>query len=66
MKKILLALVAIMATFGTMKADKYTIDRSELPAQAQEKPFSICYTIEENKHKGGSAIQLFVKEIHPE
>lgn len=28
------------------------------------KPFSICYTIEENKHKGGSAIQLFVKEIH--
>lgn len=30
------------------------------------KPFSICYTIEENKHKGGSAIQLFVKEIHPE
>lgn len=36
MKKILLALVAIMATFGTMKADKYTIDRSELPAQAQE------------------------------
>ena len=30
------------------------------------KPFSICYTIEENKHKGGSAIQLFIKEIHPE
>ncbi len=30
------------------------------------KPFDICYTIEENKHKGGSAIQLFVKEIHPE
>ena len=28
------------------------------------KPFSICYTIEENKHKGGSAIQLFVKAIH--
>jgi len=27
------------------------------------KPFSICYTIEDNKHKGGSAIQLFVKEI---
>ena len=30
------------------------------------KPFSICYTIEENKHKGGSAIQLFVKAIHLE
>lgn len=27
------------------------------------KPFEICYTIEENRHKGGSSIQLFVKEI---
>ena len=27
------------------------------------KPFDICYTIEENRHKGGSSIQLFVKEI---
>ena len=27
------------------------------------KPFEICYTIEENRHKGGSTIQLFVKEI---
>lgn len=26
-------------------------------------PFEICYTIEENRHKGGSSIQLFVKEI---
>ncbi len=30
------------------------------------RPFSICYTIEENKHKGASSIQLFVKEIHLE
>ena len=28
-------------------------------------PFEICYTIEENRHKGGSSIQLFVKEIRP-
>ncbi len=28
-------------------------------------PFDICYTIEENRHKGGSSIQLFVKEIKP-
>ena len=28
-------------------------------------PFEICYTIEENRHKGGSSIQLFVKEIKP-
>ncbi len=31
------------------------------------KPFSICYTIEENKHKGSSSsTQLFIKEIHLE
>lgn len=29
------------------------------------KPFSICYTIEENKHRGtSSSVQLLVKEIH--
>ncbi|MCM1520613.1 MAG: single-stranded-DNA-specific exonuclease RecJ [Lachnoclostridium sp.] len=29
------------------------------------KPFSICYTIEENKHRGASSsVQLLVKEIH--
>lgn len=29
-------------------------------------PFDICYTIEENKRKGGnSVIQLFIKEIRP-
>lgn len=27
------------------------------------KPFEICYTIEENRHKGSSSIQLFVKGI---
>ena len=27
------------------------------------KPFEICYTIEENKHKGNSSIQLMVKGI---
>lgn len=27
------------------------------------KPFSICYTIEENKHRGASSIQLSVKDI---
>ncbi|MDE6858927.1 MAG: single-stranded-DNA-specific exonuclease RecJ [Duncaniella sp.] len=31
------------------------------------KPFNICYTIEENKHKGSSSsTQLFIKEIHLE
>ncbi len=30
------------------------------------KPFSICYTIEENKHRGASSIQLAVKDIHCE
>ena len=29
------------------------------------KPFSICYTIEENKHHGmADNIQLLIKEIH--
>ena len=28
------------------------------------KPFDICYTIEENKHKGNGTIQLQVKGIH--
>ncbi|MDD2961326.1 MAG: single-stranded-DNA-specific exonuclease RecJ [Muribaculaceae bacterium] len=27
------------------------------------KPFDICYTIEENKHKGNTSIQLMIKEI---
>lgn len=30
------------------------------------KPFSICYTIEQNKHRGNSSIQLSVKEIRCE
>lgn len=31
----------------------------------QRKPFDICFTIEDNKHRASSsAIQLFVKEIH--
>ena len=30
-----------------------------------QKPFDICYTIEENKHRGAvNSIQLLVKEIH--
>ncbi len=29
-----------------------------------DKPFDICYTIEENTHNNG-AIQLFIKDIHP-
>lgn len=36
MRRILLALLAVMATFGTIRADKYTIDRSNLPQQAQD------------------------------
>ena len=29
------------------------------------KPFDICYTIEENKHRNaGSTLQLMVKQIH--
>lgn len=36
MRRILFALLAIVATFGTMRADKYTIDRSQLPDQARE------------------------------
>ena len=27
------------------------------------KPFEICYTIEENRHKGNTSVQLFVKDI---
>lgn len=36
MKKIILTLLLIVAGFGAANADKYTIDRSQLPESAQE------------------------------